>query len=86
MNYISEIRVFQGLKWYIDCLSYVNFNLFVLIIWGADATETEISRKRCYEKCSSLQTLCLCVFTIYTKAASVWQPHSSLVLGEHFEA
>ena len=53
---------------------------------STDTTETEISRKRCYEKCSSLQRLCLCVFTIYTKAASVWQPHSSLVLGEHFEA
>ena len=33
-NHISDIRALQGLKWYIACLSYVKFNLLVLIIWG----------------------------------------------------
>ena len=34
MNYISEISALKGSKWYIACLSYVKFNLFVLVIWG----------------------------------------------------
>ena len=27
-------HIIQGLKWYIACLIYVKFNLFVLMIWG----------------------------------------------------